>query len=505
VRNPGTLIIRADASIAIATGHVMRCLALAQAWQDAGGHAVFAMAESTPAVDARLRSEGMEIVRLEAPPNGVQDARDVSALACHRHAAWVVVDGYRFDSEYQRSLKNAGLQLLFVDDLAQCEHYFADLVLDQNVHASNEMYANREPYTRLLLGPRYAMLRREFQARRECPRAIPHTGRKVLVTMGGSDPDNFTLRLIEALPGISVPDLQITVVAGGSNPQLAQLRRAVERMDMPIHLVGNAGNMPELMAQSDIAIICGGGTLWELLYMGCATLSYFRTPAQGEIIEELDAMGVVRSMGSVEDFSQASLAGAVEEIVACQDCREKMAKLGKELVDGEGIRRVLDCVSPGRMNCPVLSLTPIETEERRDFLQMAWHHFRELNPMFTPANDWKNSYFESIQKNPNCSLRWIMADGLRAGFILFGVEEHRFLPRLTGAIYEVYVIPEQRRKGIARTCAKHVIDELWKSSPSKIQLEVIQGNAAAAELWRSLGFHKVTERFVLTEQKPVTE
>jgi UDP-2,4-diacetamido-2,4,6-trideoxy-beta-L-altropyranose hydrolase len=345
-----TLIIRTDASIAIATGHVMRCLALGQAWQDAGGNVVFAMAESTPAVNARLRSEGMEIVQLRASANGVQDARDVAALACDRHAVWVVVDGYRFDSEYQHNLKNAGLQLLFVDDLGQCEHYFADLVLDQNVHASDKMYANRESYTRLLLGPRYAMLRREFHARREWRREIPAIGRKVLVSMGGSDPDNLTLRLIEAFPRISVPHPEITVVAGGSNPQLADLQRAVAGLSVPIHLVGNASDMPELMAQSDIAIICAGGTLWELLYMGCATLSYFRTPTQGQIVAELDAMGAARSMGPLGHFDHNSLARAVEEMIACQDCRAKMAQLGKELVDGEGIGRVLDSVLPGGLD-----------------------------------------------------------------------------------------------------------------------------------------------------------
>src|ERR1700730_17732689 len=133
----------------------MRGLALAQGWQDAGGQVVFVMAESTPALDERLRSEGMEIVLLEASSNSVQDAREVAALARDRNAAWVVVDGYGFDSEYQRNLKNAGLKLLFVDDLGQCKHHFADLILDQNVQASDKMYANREPYTRLLLGPRY--------------------------------------------------------------------------------------------------------------------------------------------------------------------------------------------------------------------------------------------------------------------------------------------------------------------------------------------------------------
>jgi UDP-2,4-diacetamido-2,4,6-trideoxy-beta-L-altropyranose hydrolase len=484
----------------------MRCLALAQAWQDADGKVVFAMAESTQAIDGRLRSEGMEIVQLEASPNSVQDARSVSALAHRCHATWIVVDGYQFDFEYQNNLKNAGLKLLFVDDIGQCERYSADIVLDQNVHANNGMYANREPYTCLLLGPRYAMLRREFQAYREWRREIPAIGRRLLVTMGGSDPDNLTLRLIEALPKISVPDLEITVVAGGSNPQLAHLQRAVTGSGVPIHLVGNASNMPELMAQSDIAIICAGGTLWELLYMGCATLSYFRTPAQGQIVAALDAMGALHGLGSVEDFNPSSLARAVEELIACQARREKMAQWGRKLVDDKGVGRVLDYVLSQRLELsPALSIVPVEPDERGDFLEMAQQHFREVNPMFTPAQDWKNSYFENIKRNPKCCLRWIVAGGQRAGFVLFGVEEHRFLPRLTGAIYEVYVIPERRRQGIARACAKQVINELGKASPSKIQLEVVEGNDAAAELWRSLGFKKVTERFVLMEKDPVVE
>jgi UDP-2,4-diacetamido-2,4,6-trideoxy-beta-L-altropyranose hydrolase len=500
VKLSGTLIIRADASIAIATGHVMRCLALAQGWQDAGGNVVFVMAESTPAVNTRVRSEGMEIVRLTARANSTKDAQEVAALASDQRAAWVVVDGYQFDSAYQRNLKNAGLKLLFVDDLGQCEHYFADLVLDQNVHASEKMYANREPYTQLLLGPRYAMLRREFQTTHQRRRGIPRTNRRLLVTMGGSDPDNLTLRLIEALSTLSLSNLDITVVAGGSNPQLPELQRALAGLKIPIHLVGNATNMPELMAQSDIAIICAGGTLWELLYMGCATLSYFRTPTQGQIIAELDAMGAVRNMGSIEDFEPTSLGRVVKEIIARQGCKEKMAQLGGKLVDGKGISRVLGYVLPEGMNRARLSTFPVEPTQREDFLKMAQRHFRELNPAFRPAPDWKNSYFDNIKRNPKYSLRWIVLNGQRVGFILFGVEEHRFLPRHTGIIFELYVIPERRREGIARACAEQIIDELRKASPSKIQLEVVEGNAAAAGLWKSLGFQKVTERFVLTEK-----
>ena len=149
---------------------------------------------------------------------------------------------------------------------------------------------------------------------------------------------------------------------------------------------------------------------------------------------------------------------------------------------------------------PGPSLVPIEIRERGDFLAMAEQHFRELNPMFIPAQDWRNSYFETIKENPEYSLRWIVVDGQRAGFIIFGVEEHRFLPRKSGAIYELYVVPGQRKKGIARACAEQVIGELRKVSVSKIQLEVMEGNLAAFELWGSLGFRKVSERLVLMEK-----
>ena len=151
------------------------------------------------------------------------------------------------------------------------------------------------------------------------------------------------------------------------------------------------------------------------------------------------------------------------------------------------------------------NLVPVEPGDRENFVKMAEQHFLELNPEFTPAQDWRASYFENILGNRNYSLRWIVTGGRRAGFILYGIEEHRFLPRKTGAIYELYIVPEQRRKGIARACVELVIEELQKSSPSKIQLEVGEGNSAAAALWKSLGFQKVSERLVMAARPRAVE
>jgi ribosomal protein S18 acetylase RimI-like enzyme len=142
-------------------------------------------------------------------------------------------------------------------------------------------------------------------------------------------------------------------------------------------------------------------------------------------------------------------------------------------------------------------MIPVSPSEREEFLRVAIAHFSELNSSFAPEEDWKQNYFETIQANPQVFLRWIMSNGERAGFILYGLENHRFLPRKTGAVYELYIVPPFRRRGIARACAEEAIRELWTFAPSKIQLEVVEGNAGAAALWRSLGFRKVTERFVL--------
>src|SRR5271169_5127044 len=182
----GVLLFRADATVTSGTGHVMRCLALAQAWHDGGGRAVFAMADATPAVEERLQSEGFEVTRLVVRVGSVADAEETAKLAHQHNASWAVVDGYGFGAEYQANLKSRGLKVLFIDDNGHAGHYSADLVLNQNVYAEEAPYRSRGLSTKLLLGPRFAMLRREFAAWREWRRENPAIVRKVLVTMGGS-------------------------------------------------------------------------------------------------------------------------------------------------------------------------------------------------------------------------------------------------------------------------------------------------------------------------------
>lgn len=147
-------------------------------------------------------------------------------------------------------------------------------------------------------------------------------------------------------------------------------------------------------------------------------------------------------------------------------------------------------------------MSAIARDDREEFMRMAEQHFRELNSAFKPQEDWKRQYFEAVVSKPQIFARWISLDSRRAGFMLYGLEEHRFLSRLTGMIYELYILPEFRRKGLAQQAAVRAIRELQAHSPSKIQLEVMLGNKGAEALWRSLGFETVSERLVL-KSRPI--
>src|SRR2546422_2792229 len=195
------------------TGHIMRCLALAQAWQDAGGQPVFAMTESLPALDARLEAERFSIEHLDAAPGSDSDAQQTAQLAGRLSAHWVVLDGYHFDECYERSVKKHGPQLLVMDDYGHGPHTEADLLVNQNLHANGSVYVGPNEHRRLLLGPGYALLRREFIRCRSWKREVPEVASKLLVTLGGTDADNVTLKVIQALEQQSA-DLETVVVMG---------------------------------------------------------------------------------------------------------------------------------------------------------------------------------------------------------------------------------------------------------------------------------------------------
>ncbi|MBC8264049.1 MAG: UDP-2,4-diacetamido-2,4,6-trideoxy-beta-L-altropyranose hydrolase [Anaerolineales bacterium] len=334
------LFIRADANARMGTGHLMRCLALAQGWKARGGRAMFIAACESDGLRQRLSDEGFQVTRLEQSHPDPADWEITSqALATHSDA-WVVLDGYHFDSAYQRQIKEAGHRLLVIDDMAHLDHYHADVVLNQNINAEELCYSC-EPHTHLLLGTRYVLLRSEFLAWRGWQREIPKVARKVLVTLGGGDPDNQTLKVIRALQQVEVDRLEAVIVLGASNPHFRKLQSAICNLQSAIRLVQNVTNMPELMAWADVAVSAGGSTCWELAFIGLPSLLLTLAENQREAATMLSEVGVSFCLGEAVCVDVRHIALTLTTVMKDPEARVAMSQKGSRLIDGFGVTRVL--------------------------------------------------------------------------------------------------------------------------------------------------------------------
>ncbi|HCI03565.1 TPA: UDP-2,4-diacetamido-2,4,6-trideoxy-beta-L-altropyranose hydrolase [Candidatus Peribacteria bacterium] len=329
---PESFLFRADASTSIGTGHVMRCLALAQAAQDEGHSTTFLMNGLTD----RVKENNCEVVELKSERGSFSDAKETSDLAKKLNAK-CIVDGYAFADEYQYALKQSGARFMLIDDYGQATSYSADMILNQNSYAESlrDIYEKRSSGSELLLGSKYTMLRREFRDIDPNP-SVPIKAKSILVTLGGGDPDNVTLRVVKLLSQIE--DIEATIVVGGMNLHLNDIKVSAKDMNV----LTDVHDMPSLISEAELAITAGGSTTYEMAYMGVPTVAITIANNQQPVVADLGERGVVESIGRPDEWSDDDLLTIVRGLINNQSKRKEMSDNGRMLIDGKGAERVLE-------------------------------------------------------------------------------------------------------------------------------------------------------------------
>ncbi len=333
------LIIRADANADIGSGHLMRCMALAQAWNANGGITIFITACDNKKLTGRLRAGGMEVVALQRAYPDKSDLETTTNILKQHSVACSVIDGYHFDDRYQRRIKESGHPLLVIDDTAHLDKYFADFLLNQNIAARQMEYVCPLP-TKLLLGPRYGLLRKEFMAWTKFERKIPDVARKLLISFGGSDPNNVTLKALQAVNWLPTAELEVKAVVGASYPYLDLLKSAGNNSTHAIEILRNADNMPELMAWADVAITAGGSTCLELLFMKLPSLTVMTAENQRLTLEKLSEKKIVVNLGHCDHVAPKNIAQVLYRVMGSNSARRKMVERSESIMDGKGAIRV---------------------------------------------------------------------------------------------------------------------------------------------------------------------
>ena len=254
-------VLRADASDLIGVGHVMRSLALGEALLDAGFDAVLASVDLPAGMREEARKCGITVVDLQCDPFGFDDALATLSL----NGAVLVIDGYKFEREFFAELENRATSFVVIDDNVETKALAPSVVINQNPHATAEMYAHMSGTPQLLLGLQYVLLRREV--REATKLSVVPVAKKVFVAMGGSDFLNLTEPIVRALRDL---DIELCVAVGPTNSQRQQIEETVR--SIPRARVTLQADYITELASSSLAILAAGSSLWEAAALGVPSI-----------------------------------------------------------------------------------------------------------------------------------------------------------------------------------------------------------------------------------------
>jgi UDP-2,4-diacetamido-2,4,6-trideoxy-beta-L-altropyranose hydrolase len=324
------LLVRADAGPAIGMGHVMRCLALAQAFEEDGhGAARFAVCRPAPELRARLERAGFVVLALEP------DAAAFAALVAAERPDAVVMDGYRFGLEEQRAARSTGAVLAVVDDNREVPLALADLIVNQNAHAPRVDY--HELVGERLLGLSFAMLRTDVRRAAAAPAEVRASARRVLISMGGSDPAGATVPLALALAADGA--LEVRALVGGAAARFDEIRAQLGGV-AGVEVVPPQDDVTPLFRWADVVICGAGSTLWELCALGVPSVALTVADNQRELAVELERLGAGVSAGPAAPLDSVRVVGITRALLADPARREVMSAAGTVAIDARGASRV---------------------------------------------------------------------------------------------------------------------------------------------------------------------
>jgi len=342
------LVIRADAGGELGTGHVMRMIALAQAYMRRGGHVVITSVLCPEPIINRVLELGIEHHMLNGcEPGDAQDSAATLQLCEENEAQWLVLDGYHFDEEYQQRLAGHDIKVLCVDDYGHCETWNCDAVLNQNLGAENwGQRKSKGSDIKWLLGSSFALIREEFFESIRQAKEKKSPACRILVTMGGADPDNITLKVLRALEENELEGLELRVLVGGANPHQAKLTQFADSSRHQIEVLCNVREMPPMYEWADAVISAGGSTCWEWLSYGLSGAVVTIAVNQEPVVAELESRKLALTLGWFTEYDMGTWAAKLESWVLGQQAGGNFSER-RQAVDGYGATRTAAFLDTG--------------------------------------------------------------------------------------------------------------------------------------------------------------
>ena len=442
------IAIRADASVHIGAGHVMRCLALADELRRQGAHIVFLCGELEGHMAATVEAWHFKVILLPMVAWQEDAQHTIAALAVQTD--WLIVDHYGLDQRWQQILRAHTQNLMVIDDLVN-RALLCDVLLNQNTGVCAAQYQAYIPaHCQLLLGAQFALIRPEF--RRSRSKALKkrqeyQTLQRILVSIGGMDVDNMTAAVLAALAQVpwQLPPV-VDVVLNAQSAHLANVR-AQARQHPLLTQVHTSANMAELMLQADLAVGAAGSTAWERCCLGLPTVAIQVADNQAVVIEPLARLGAHLAITTVSDDIVHDIA---EKVTALMQSPERMHQLSTVAAS---ICHGLGAVWVGLAIDPVLArdgekIELIDATLAHAEMILAWQRYPETRQYANnPSVPNRAEHVEWMRAKISSPMGyfWVIQHGGEAAGIL-RLDQR---PDSLGYVLSIFVIPAKYRLGIA--------------------------------------------------------
>jgi UDP-2,4-diacetamido-2,4,6-trideoxy-beta-L-altropyranose hydrolase len=497
------ILIRTDASQQIGSGHVMRCLTLANELRQKARMS-FICRDLPGNMCDYIEQKGYLLHRLPLLGTDWQtDAQQTNAIlaAENKLIDWLIVDHYFLNAQWEMTMRPYVNQIMVIDDMANRSHD-CDLLLDQNLYTDMESrYKNLVPqHCKQLLGPEYALLRAEFLKARSTLRKRDGNIKRILIFMGGSDPTNETAKALEAIKLLNRSDITVDVVVGESNPYKEQVKQICAKLPNAAYYC-QVSNMAELMVKADLAIGAGGSTNWERCCLGLPSLVMTIAENQEYLTQTLHEQGYLISLGAKQKVSAETISQNLYDILNEPERVLSFVDRGEQLVDGNGAKRVSSMIE--------------ETQNPEEYrLRKATHE--DLLTYYHWANDEtvrKNSFspepidlethkhwFQQKLNNPDTLLYILEKSGNPVGQIRFDMEEK--IAHISYLIDSNY-----RGQGLGKLIVQVGIKQFFKDNSRKVdfQAAIKPENLVSHKIFQNIGFDKVIPKQTNKQSKNPTK
>lgn len=503
------IYFRTDSSLQIGSGHVMRCLTLADELRYRGANITFVCREHHGNLVAMIENRGYVVVCLRLPVDALelgteclahakwlgatweQDAAETVAALRGARAQWMIVDHYAIDRRWHEQLRPHCDKIMVIDDIADRIHD-CDLLLDQNLYRAMESrYKNLVPAACcMLLGPRYALLRPQFvSARRNLGQRDGYV-RRVLVCFGGADSTNETEKALLALAAFSESRFEVDVIVSPVSSSLERIQSiCADNAGFRCHC--QVDNMAELMTAADIAIGAGGSITWERCAVGLPALIVTLAANQLELASCAAEEGLVYYLGDKDVVTSKKIEDTLAVLMAMPELLRCFAANGLSLVDARGAQRVAGFLLPpsitvrkaGQSDCDSIYEWRNAEETRR-------HIF---DKRVIPIEDHR-SWFQNTLTNHDRILLIGEISGRPVGVLRYDFTADQ-------ALISVYLVPGGQGQGVGTELIRCGSRWLKENHPeiNAVNAEIMNSNVASLRAFEQAGYqeHHVTYQEVL--------